>query len=36
VLIVEHPSFLKLNQLDNFKEVRKYGNSSFSFFEPKI
>jgi len=36
VLIVEHPSFLKLNQSDNFKEVRKYGNSSFSFFEPKI
>lgn len=32
-LIVEHPTFLKLNQLTGFKEVRKYGNSSFSFFE---
>lgn len=32
-LIVEHPPFLKLNQLPGFTEVRKYGNSSFSFFE---
>ncbi len=31
-LIVEHPTFLKLNQQLGFKEVRKYGNSSFSFF----
>ena len=33
VLIVEHPPFLKLNLLPGFTEVRKYGNSSFSFFE---
>jgi 16S rRNA (guanine966-N2)-methyltransferase len=32
-LIVEHPPFLKLNNLPGFTEVRKYGNSSFSFFE---
>ncbi len=32
-LIVEHPPMLKLNQLLGFTEVRKYGNSSFSFFE---
>jgi 16S rRNA (guanine966-N2)-methyltransferase len=32
-LIVEHPPFLKLNQLPGFTEMRKYGNSSFSFFE---
>lgn len=32
-LIVEHPPFLKLNLLPGFTEVRKYGNSSFSFFE---
>jgi 16S rRNA (guanine966-N2)-methyltransferase len=33
VLIVEHPPFLKLNLQPGFTEVRKYGNSSFSFFE---
>ncbi|SFG76272.1 RsmD family RNA methyltransferase [Pedobacter insulae] len=32
-LIVEHPPFLKLHTLPGFTEVRKYGNSSFSFFE---
>lgn len=32
-LIVEHPPMLKLDNLHGFKEVRKYGNSSFSFFE---
>ncbi|RYG17621.1 MAG: methyltransferase domain-containing protein [Chitinophagaceae bacterium] len=32
-LIVEHPPMLKLNQLPGFTEMRKYGNSSFSFFE---
>ena len=32
-LIVEHPPMLKLNQQPGFTEVRKYGNSSFSFFE---
>ncbi len=32
-LIVEHPPFLKLHQLPGFTEVRKYGNSSFSFFD---
>ncbi|MGY4386573.1 16S rRNA (guanine966-N2)-methyltransferase [Pedobacter sp. UYP24] len=34
VLIVEHPSLLKLNAQPGFKETRRYGNSSFSFFEP--
>ncbi|MEJ2880011.1 RsmD family RNA methyltransferase [Pedobacter sp. GR22-6] len=34
MLIVEHPSLLKLNGLAGFKETRRYGNSSFSFFEP--
>ncbi|MBP8067118.1 MAG: RsmD family RNA methyltransferase [Pedobacter sp.] len=32
-LIVEHPPMLKLNQLAGFTEMRKYGNSSFSFCE---
>ncbi|RZK44117.1 MAG: 16S rRNA (guanine(966)-N(2))-methyltransferase RsmD [Pedobacter sp.] len=32
-LIVEHPPMLKLNAILGFKEMRKYGNSSFSFFE---
>lgn len=35
-LIVEHPPFLKLHQLSGFKEVRKYGNSSFSFFTLEV
>ena len=34
LLIVEHPSLLKLNGQPGFKETRRYGNSSFSFFEP--
>ncbi len=33
-LIIEHPPFLKLNLQQGFIEVRKYGNSSFSFFCP--
>ena len=33
VLVIEHPSFLKLNFLEGFTETRRYGNSSFSFFE---
>ncbi len=33
LLIVEHPSLLKMNNLPGFKETRRYGNSSFSFFE---
>ena len=32
VLIVEHPSMKKLDGHPNFKEQRKYGYSSFSFF----
>lgn len=32
-LVIEHPPFLKLNLQPGFIEVRKYGNSSFSFFE---
>jgi 16S rRNA (guanine966-N2)-methyltransferase len=33
VLVIEHPPFLKMNFLPGFRESRKYGNSSFSFFE---
>ncbi len=33
VLIVEHPTNLRLETQPGFKETRKYGNSSFSFFE---
>lgn len=33
LLIVEHPSLLKMNAQPGFKETRRYGNSSFSFFE---
>lgn len=33
VLIVEHPSLLRLEGQPGYKETRKYGNSSFSFFE---
>jgi len=33
VLIVEHPTNLRLEGQPGFKESRKYGNSSFSFFE---
>ena len=33
LLIVEHPSLKKLDNHPNFTEQRKYGYSSFSFFE---
>ena len=33
VLIVEHPSLLKMKDQPGYKETRRYGNSSFSFFE---
>jgi 16S rRNA (guanine(966)-N(2))-methyltransferase RsmD len=33
VLIVEHPSMLKLEQQPGYTETRKYGYSSFSFFK---
>lgn len=33
MLIVEHPSLLKLNGQPGYTETRRYGNSSFSFFE---
>ncbi|WP_276088722.1 RsmD family RNA methyltransferase [Pedobacter sp. JY14-1] len=33
ILIVEHPSLLKLEGLSGYTETRRYGNSSFSFFE---
>lgn len=33
MLIVEHPSLLKLNSQPGYTETRRYGNSSFSFFE---
>jgi 16S rRNA (guanine(966)-N(2))-methyltransferase RsmD len=37
MLIVEHPSLLKLNNIPGYTETRRYGNSSFSFFEkPKL
>jgi 16S rRNA (guanine966-N2)-methyltransferase len=37
LLIVEHPPFLKLDAQPNFRDTRRYGNSSFSFFEkPEI
>lgn len=32
VLVVEHPSLLKLQALPGYSETRRYGNSSFSFF----
>jgi len=31
-LIIEHSKRLDLSHLDHFKEIRKYGNSVFSFF----
>lgn len=34
ILIVEHPPLLKLEQQPGYSHTRKYGNSSFSFFEP--
>lgn len=33
LLIVEHQSNMKLDRIEGYKETRKYGNSSFSFFE---
>ncbi|WP_443943556.1 16S rRNA (guanine(966)-N(2))-methyltransferase RsmD [Pedobacter sp. AW1-32] len=33
LLIVEHQSNMKLNNQPGYQETRKYGNSSFSFFE---
>ena len=33
VLIVEHASMMKLDQLPGYTHTRKYGNSSFSFFD---
>lgn len=33
LLIVEHPSLLRLEGQPGYTETRKYGNSSFSFFE---
>ena len=35
VLVVEHPSMLKLEQQPGYVETRKYGYSSFSFFNAK-
>ena len=32
VLVIEHDSRIKLSEFPGFIEVRKYGNSSFSFF----
>lgn len=32
LLVVEHPSLLKLNDQPGYTETRRYGNSSFSFF----
>ena len=33
LLVIEHPSTKKLDNHPNFSEQRKYGYSSFSFFE---
>ena len=33
LLVVEHQSNMKLNNQPGYTETRKYGNSSFSFFE---
>ena len=33
LLVVEHQSNMKLSNLEGYTETRKYGNSSFSFFE---
>lgn len=33
MLVVEHPSLLKLQDQPGYRETRKYGNSSFSFFD---
>jgi 16S rRNA (guanine966-N2)-methyltransferase len=33
LLVVEHPSLLKLNAQPGYTETRRYGNSSFSFFD---
>lgn len=32
LLVVEHPSLLKLKDQPGYTETRRYGNSSFSFF----
>lgn len=32
LLIIEHPVFLKLHNLEGYTETRSYGNSAFSFF----
>ena len=34
LLIIEHASPTDLSKLPNFKEKRKYGSSTFSFFSP--
>jgi 16S rRNA (guanine966-N2)-methyltransferase len=33
LLVVEHPSLLKLKDQPGYRETRRYGNSSFSFFD---
>lgn len=33
ILVVEHATYTKLNQQKGYTHTRKYGNSSFSFFE---
>ena len=35
LIIVEHSSKVNLNKILGFKETRKYGNNSFSFFKNK-
>ena len=36
MLIVEHPSFIKLDHYPQFTEKRKYGYSAFSFFKSLV
>lgn len=33
ILIIEHSKHMNLSHVPNFSQVRKYGNSVFSFFE---
>lgn len=33
MLIIEHPSMMRMPQQDGYLETRKYGNSSFSFYQ---
>lgn len=36
LLVIEHPVFLKLHNLEGYSETRSYGNSAFSFFKQQV